>query len=352
MISKPGNFSLVRNFNGLSVAAVVINTMPMWVAELLESHDLDVAEAGLTATLVLLFMSAGCLVPLWNSRRHLRRIAVTIACIIPIVLTTQVGLASYQVILICQFWGATLGFMMSASVRHTLSAQGGLKRIGQALSLGFLLSLLGIIISASLGWPVLWILAFICGLSLLTEEPVSTPRIVFSLPWHSIGRETSFLLFFVAMGAFWALLEVVAREKDFAGIDLAVLASLLISGIASGLVGRLARSWQNLALASGLFVAGLTGGIAYYAASEWLFVSALLVNSFALFLLLPLYINMTNNPPEVKAATYLLGLALGGLVGGIAVQSFGYTGLAVFLALASIPATAILWLWSLQRAGN
>lgn len=327
----------------LSFGALLINTIPAWIAELAEARAVSEATAGALASLVLLSAAAACAL---SSRARATVLVWGALAALPLSLGalafSAYGSAAGAAV-ICVALGAALG-VLSAIALAAASRLGALQQIiGRSLGVGLIAALFVFLANFQFGMRVLWMLLVIAVVLLpiaarLGQRPALAPQ-------SRATSGTSFpawqLPFFVMMGAYWAFLEVYARALG-GGLDGAL--SIWLSGsLLSGALGSLVASFTgNRATAqAALLCAALTGAVSYIAPSIGLLGLSIVANGFFLFLYFPLYlagpgVDGAGENAVQRMAVYLLGFAAGGLIGAMVLKVAGFAGLATAIALSGI----------------
>lgn len=316
----------------IGYAVTVLNTMPVWLAELSQKSGGSSTAAGLVASLLLLSATAGCLAGPGLPRPSGPRIAAgtVLACVIGAAAVPVFGLASLVAGSVLA--GVSMGVVLSVPLSLGLHSQKALRVFGYGMSLGCVVSFVLLVFLALAGLNSLPFLAALAGLQLailVRSVPAGGRPDYGAFAW---ARDISLFPFFVLMGAYWALLELFAIDLGVRSLSGWLAASLLFSALGSflaGLASSRLRRWLQLA---GLLIAALAGGLTYAAFSETALGLMILCNAFGLFLFFPLYLEATDSPP-FGMARYLLGFALGGGAGSLLVALGGYPALAVAVAV-------------------
>ncbi len=325
----------------LSFGAVLINTMPVWIAEIARGHSLSGTTAGLLGSIVLLMAALSCAGA--TTVAHAAALVTAAAVIVPLCLVfLAVPVASYAIALLiaCVFLGGSLGVLTAHALRdanHDAELQ---KTISGALVIGLLTALLIYLVLPLSGVNLLWLLA-VLSLSLLA---LASPKRLL----HETSEASGVALwsgfpflqfpFFVMMGAYWTYIELFASSITGAG-DLSywLLGSLLTGAAGSFLAGKTGTRSENIVRASAFLCAAISAAISYIAPSFILLGISVLANGFFLFLYFPLYLAERGNGDRradvsKRMAAYLLGFASGGAVGAGVVHLAGFSGLAIAIA--------------------
>ncbi len=309
--------------------------MPIWLSELaVKSGSSDVA-VGLLASAVLVSAAVGCLFGSSAGHLSLPRIAGGLAC---------GGLAcaaiSQTIVLPVLFAGAcavglSQGIVLALALSRKDSEATTLRMIGNGIAVGCVASfvLLGGLFATGLSLlPLLAALAGVQVLLMLQKLPLPGNGNTQHLDWT---EDLILLPFFICMGAYWTFLEIFAAERQLGGLSGWLAASLLLSATGSFLAGAMPDRITLHARIAGLLLAAFAGCLTYLSRTEMLIGASILINAFGLFLFFPLYLDRTD-APATGMARYLLGFALGGGAGSLAIAVGGYPALAVAVAVSGL----------------
>lgn len=321
----------------IGYAVTVLNTMPIWLAELSEKSGSGTTAAGIIASLVLMSSTAGCLLGPLLPRPSGARFAagIVLVCVLLAAAVSSYGLVHLVAGSILA--GTAIGIVLSVSLSLGLSSAKALRVFGHGMSLGCVVSfvLLALLAMADLNsLPFLAALAGVQFAILLQALPAGSSLAYRSIAW---AQDLSFLPFFVLMGAYWALLEVFALDLGVRTLSGWLAASLLCSALGAYFAGSAVSRFRRALLLSGLLLAAVSGGLTYASSSEFTMGVMVLCNAFGLFLFFPLYLDVTDAPP-FGMARYLLGFALGGSAGSVLVAIGGYPALAAAIAVSGLAA--------------
>ncbi|MFA3918669.1 hypothetical protein [Ruegeria hyattellae] len=319
----------------------ILNTMPIWLAELAVKSGSSEVAVGLLASVILVSAATGCLFGSSTGHLSLPRIAGGLAC------GGLAGAAIAQTIAppvlfagACAV-GLSQGIVLALALSRTDSKPTTLRMIGNGISVGCVISfvlLAGIFATGLSLLPLLAVLAGVQALLLLQRLPVPGNGNTQRLDW---ARDLILLPFFVCMGAYWAFLEIFATEQQLGGLSGWLAASLILSAIGSFLAGATPHRITLHARITGLLLAALAGCLTYLSRTETLLGALILINAFGLFLFFPLYLDRTDSP-ATGMARYLLGFALGGGAGSLAIAVGGYPALATAVAVSGLIALPAL----------
>ncbi len=254
----------------------------------------------------------------------------------------------------CGILGLSIGGVLARGLQHAFSLKKPILIISPAMSIGLILSLLAIILKAVFSILVIWQIAFLsfvimCFLMADKLWPTDIRSGAILLRRSFSWTDVLYLPFFVAMGGFWAFIEILGRQISVPFLETLLLASLVFSAFGSAIPSAIATNrtahWSLISL----IVSAVTGAAVYLTSSGVTFAIMLLANSFFLFVFLPLYLagnssSKQQSSPQIKAALYLLGLALGGAMGGLILAEYGHTIFAIAIFATVVPAMVALWL--------
>lgn len=323
----------------LGFGALLINTMPAWIAEMAARGGVADSSAGALASLLLLCAAAAC-----ACAPRVRRSVVTWPALAALPLSlgalAMTGSAAGLPAL-CAILGASLGYL-SALALTAATGTGALRLIvSRSLGIGLVVALAVYLSNAAFGASVLWML----GALALALLPVMVPlsRCAAPQPRPTLGRWSGLpvwqLPFFTMMGAYWAYLELYgSRLADAGALSLWLSASLVTGALGSFIAGGIGGRLSAKLAAAALVCAALTGALSYVAPSEPVLGLSILANGFFLFLYFPLYLAGSGGDADgssvaLRMASYLLGFAAGGLIGALVLEAAGFAGLAAGIAL-------------------
>ncbi|WP_299886662.1 hypothetical protein [uncultured Ruegeria sp.] len=325
----------------ISFGAVIINTMPIWLAELADHRQVSEPLAGGLGSLVLLTAAVACAVPARRKAGLFVRLCIPMALL---VLALGERLSIIFIGLTCILLGAAFGFVTKRAL-HALQQEGDpLKLVSAALSIGLGFSFVIYLVLSASSLRVLWILvtASVC---LLLVRPQNTPKTIRCQRHEStIDLPLGYVPFFIMMGAYWSFLELYGQSiSPQGGMATWLLFSLVTGAIGSFVAGLIPpRHWRRVQ-AIALLAAVLTGAASYIAPHMDFLGFTIVANGFFLFLFFPIYIASRQDRAPMAMASYLLGFAFGGLVGAFVLQIAGYPGLGLailasgFIAVLSGP---------------
>lgn len=341
-----GNTGTLRAIVVLGFGAALINTMPMWIAEIAKSHAFSDTFAGLMGGVILLAAALSCGIGASGRVLGLARVAAVLVPLCLVVFAVPVAPAYTGLAVVASVClGAAFGVLTAWALLEA-SVLGDLQRIiSGAVSLGLMSALVIYLLIPLLGIRSLWALA-VLSLSLVAavgaeQAPVSHSP---SGHGHPFLREFPVLQFpfFVMMGAYWTYLELFASSLEVSGdLSLWLLGSLLTGVCGSLLAGRIGTGSGKYLRDVALLCAAMSGAISYIAPTITVLGISVLVNGFFLFLYFPLYLSAhstqrRDTDSERRMAIYLLGFALGGVAGAGILQIGGFAGLAVAIAMAGL----------------
>lgn len=327
----------------LAFGVVLLNTLPVWLAELAALGGLSDVASGVLASLILVSSAIGCFRGSLLSNRGVPRL-----CGVSVVLCFGLAAAvpslpGWVVFILSLIVGASLGVVLSRGLAVLARATNPTTSIGVTISIGLVISLVILGASAVLQMSIIPIISGSAGIAMAV-----------AWPFLEVGaqRKARFLIqfwqllpFFVAMGVYWVFLELYAKSMGIATIVGWIAASLIVSAAGSALAGHIAQSRRNAVKSAALVLAALTGGLTYLGQSETFIGLMILANAFFLFLYIPFY--LTAPAPEEPAdrvtrrmAVYLLGFAFGGIAGTALLSVGGYGLVAVGIAATGLAAIA------------
>ena len=316
----------------VSFGAVVINTMPMWLAELKATAEISETLAGFLGSSLLLAAALSCALRLPYLTPGLGRVAVPLAFS---VLAT--GTVDHPALLavICLGLGVALGLLTRQALGR-LSKGDVLQGVSTALAIGLCISLLVYLALPLFQVSPLWALAAL-SLALFSvrldhNESNASPSLGLAhLPF-------GYLPFFALMGAYWSFIEIYATSlEESRSVAMWLLASLVASVAGSALAAKVPHPLRHLVGHLALSATALSGAIGYWIAAPLLLGISIVANGFFLFLFFPLYLSLQGERAAPAMALYLLGFAFGGLLGASIIALGGYTALAVAILLSPIP---------------
>lgn len=325
----------------LAFAVTILNTMPIWLAELAFKSDGSDVAVGLLASAVLVSAALGCLFGSSAMRLLSLRTAGVVVCgglagaAIAQTIAPPVLFAGACVV------GLSKGIVLALSLSRKHSEAAMLRMIGNGIAIGCVTSFVLLAGKFATGLSLLPLLAALAGVqALLLQQHLPLPRNGDRqrLDW---ARDLVLMPFFICMGAYWAFLEIFAAEQELGGLSGWLAASLLLSAIGSFLAGATPDRITSHARIAGLLLAAFTGCLTYLSQTEMLLGVSILLNAFGLFLFFPLYLDRTD-APAAGMARYLLGFALGGGAGSLAIALGGYPALAVAVAASGLIALPAL----------
>lgn len=323
----------------LGFGAVLINTMPVWIAEIARGYSISDTTAGLLGSVVLLTAAMACGGLTANRAATLAGAAVVLVPLSLVVLAVPFASSASLSLIACVVLGGSLGVLTARALRESNHPAELQQTISHALALGLLTALLIYLALPLSGLNPLWCLA---ALSLSLLVATGSER----LPHQDAGRiGTAFwsnfpLLqfpFFVMMGAYWTFIEIFASSLAAEGdLSFWLLGSLLTGATGSFLASKIGAKKDTVRDGAFLFAA-ISGAISYCAPSFAILGISVLANGFFLFLYFPLYLAARSIGKEqagasIRMATYLLGFAFGGAVGAGVLHLAGFAGLALAIA--------------------
>ena len=339
---------------GLILGSILINTLPVWLEELANRYALSPDHAGVLATLVLLGSGAAC----W-ARSVLRHWAIdlasaVLAVVLPVLALHASQLALGSVLAAGLVFGAALGVVLGRSFSAAFAGPDALKTISISLTVALLVSLVIVLVSAGLRLAAIGQIALCaagyCGvLLLLVWRPPSGGQAGMDYNWMPDWRTLLYLPFFIAMGGFWAFVEIYGNAHAIAHIKEVLAASYVVSALGSGCVVLIKRERGAFWLMMSLVLTAGAGGLAYLTVSFPVFAAMFLINSFFLFVFFPLYVSddassqKSSNPPA-RVGLYLFGFAIGGAMAGVVIAQLGYSAFAALIVLSAVPPAAGAWL--------
>ncbi|WP_170406455.1 hypothetical protein [Ruegeria arenilitoris] len=317
----------------------ILNTMPIWLAELAAKSGSSEVVVGLLASVVLLTAAIGCVIGT-VAGHVLPRVAGAVACIGIAAAAIEQTISTAILFVGAAIVGSSLGMVLAVPLSRSSGVDSVLRMISNGMAIGCVASfalLAGIHATGiSLLLP-LALLAAIQAILLLLHLPPPGKRNVRHFNWK---QDLSLMPFFICMGAYWAFLEVFSIEQDLGSLSAWLAASLWLSALGSFIAGIILDRLRLHAQIVGLLLAAFAGGLTYLSSSELLMGATILVNAFGLFLFFPLYLDRTDAPAS-GMARYLLGFAMGGGMGSLAIAMGGYPALAsavVISGLIALPA--------------
>lgn len=325
----------------IGYAIAILNTMPIWLVELIDKTGGTSTMMGLIASLVLTAAAIGCLIGqrFWSSKA-----AVLCGGIVFLgLLGSSLAAAFSAAVLIAgaALVGVASGVVLSAALSSDADSTHMVRIFGHGMSLGCLASLVVLASVAITGVPPLPILAVLAGVQLILVLKPLSRGVPHAYSPAVLWRDLFLFPFFLMMGAYWAFLEVFAREQGFETLSGWLAASLVFSALGSFVAGVAPERRRNMLRLFGLGLTAVSGGLTYLAFSEVTLGLMIQCNAFGLFLFVPLYLNGTD-APVFGMARYLFGFALGGGAGGLIIVVGGYAALAVLIVAAGLVAIPAL----------
>jgi len=320
----------------LSLGAIVINTMPVWLAELADHQQVSEPLAGGFGSLVLLAAAVACVGPIWGKFAHAARLFIPASFAI---LALGERLPVIGLGLCCILLGVALGLATNRALYGLRQVEDPLKLVSAALAFGLGVSFAIYLVLFSFSPNVMWILAAtsLILLMVMADNPLVADRRQKHISSSSLPL--GYVPFFVMMGAYWSFLELYGQSigaKD--GLALWLLFSLVAGAIGSLVAGWFPSChWPGLRTFA-LLAAAITGAASYISPNLNLLGLSILANGFFLFLFFPLYISTHQDRAPVAMAIYLLGFAFGGLAGAFILQISGYPGLGLTILASGLVA--------------
>ncbi len=309
--------------------------MPIWLVELAVKSESSDVTVGLLASVVLLSAAIGCAAGADTRFKTLPLAAAAVACcgvsgaaMVQTISTTVLFVGAGIV-------GLSLGLVLALPLSRSLTDTSIVRMIGNGMAIGCAASfvlLMGIHVTELSLLPHLALLTVIQVILLLRKLPVQNKSSVRHFNWK---QDISLLPFFICMGAYWAFLEVFSVELNLGSLSDWLAGSLLLSGLGSYLAGIIPNRLSLYAGVFGLLLAAFAGGLTYLSKSELLIGATILINAFGLFLFFPLYLDRTD-APATGMARYLLGFAMGGVLGSFSIAVGGYPALAAAVAVSGL----------------
>ncbi len=325
----------------ISYATTILNTMPIWLAELADKSGGTSTAIGLIASLVLTTAAIGCVL---GSRVQHSRVVLFCGGIVCLgLLGASLNPTFGQTVLIAgsAVGGVASGVVLSVPLSLAINSRDMLRIFGHGMSFGCIASFVILAGTAATGVSLLPILAVLAGVqvvALLWPESSDMPRTHLPVTW---AHDLSLFPFFVLMGSYWAFLEVFAREQGFETVSGWLAASLILSALGSFFASRVPDERRHRWRLFGLVLAAFAGGLTYLSFSEITLGMMILCNAFGLFLFFPLYLDGTD-APALGMARYLMGFALGGGAGSLILVSGGHAALAGAIVVSGLVAMPLL----------
>lgn len=327
---------MLRQISWLIVAiSVFMNTLPIWIAELVTRYEMAASFAGAIATSFCLLVAVFCLIKRLHIRQRLLNL-VFVCCIMGAIvsITWIQGLVPFVVpfllVAVC------LGLRLTDEIARLRTMANFEKGIGDSVATGMLLSFLILVSSGFFATSTLLIVLLVC-LSAASQPPATKSTEISPPNLEDWKRHTPYFLFFASMGAFWATIELHSVAQKLPSMATVLGFSLLVSAVGSASAVKFgARTSLVFLVISALSASGI-----FLSGSFWLITLLVMTNSFALFTLLPKYVSGFDNFPEQATnatAIYLLGFSVGGLLGGGLFDGLGPIGLAAVCFGLSVPA--------------
>ncbi|MCK8483945.1 hypothetical protein MUY21_07840 [Aliiroseovarius sp. S2029] len=329
----------------LGFGAALINTMPIWIAEISQAYALSDAAAGMHASVTLLAAALSCgIAASWRVAGLARGSAVLVPICLVVMAAPFASNSAGLALAASACLGAALGILTAKALYEASSHAERHKIISTALSFGLMTALLIYLLLPMTDLKSLWILA-VLSLSLVAAGGSdSVSRQTSGRDGHSVLSDFPVLQFpfFVMMGAYWTYIELFASSLEAAGdLSLWLLGSLLMGVLGSLIAGKLGATSGRYLPNTALLCAAMSGAVSYLAPTFAVLGVSVLANGFFLYLYFPLYLagRGTNNgrsTSERKMAIYLLGFALGGAAGAGLLHIAGFIGLAIAIAMAGL----------------
>ncbi|WP_152912658.1 hypothetical protein [Candidatus Rhodobacter oscarellae] len=322
----------------LGLGAIVINTMPVWLAELASHQQVSEPLAGGFGSLVLLAAAVACVGPISGRFDYAARLCIPVSFAI---LALGERLPVIGLGLCCVLLGLALGLATKRALRGLQKVESPLELVSTALTFGLGVSFAIYLALFSFALNVMWILAGTSLILLLARSENASITVRRDQHLSSAGLPLRFVPFFVMMGAYWSFLELYGQSIGTqGGLALWLLFSLIAGAIGSFLAGRLPSRYGTGLQTFALLAAAVTGASSYVSPNLTLLGLSILANGFFLFLFFPLYISSHQDRAPAAMASYLLGFAFGGLAGALILQITGYPGLGL-----TILATGLVAIW-------
>lgn len=315
----------------IALGAVVINTMPMWLAVLASGPNHSQTLAGGLGSCVLLAAAMACAFRLPYLTLVMARIVVPLAFA---VLAADVDKHPVVLLVTCLVLGLALGALtQNALVR--MPTGNVLQGLGTALAIGLFVYLFVYLALPVIQLSPLWVL---CALSLTLFSVRLDSREANLISGSGLsGLPLGYLPFFALMGAYWSFIEIYATSLgDNGSVVNWLLGSLLASAAASALSARIPPSLRQPVGHFALGAAALTGAASYWVVTPIVLGASIVANGFFLFLYFPLYLSSQEGHATDAMALYLLGFALGGLLGAAIIGIGGYTALALAILISPL----------------
>lgn len=325
----------------LGLGAIVINTMPVWLAVLADHPQVSEPLAGGLGSLVLLTVAAACVVPVYVKAGLPLRLCTTAAFSF---LAFGAGMPIAGLVLTCILLGLALGLVTKWALLALQQEDEPLKHVSLALSFGLIISFAIYLVLSAYSLNIMWLLAAISASLLiapLERAPNAANR---QLRGSATGLPLGYFPFFIMMGAYWSFLELYGQSIGaHDGLAFWLLVSLVTGAIGSFLAGLLPSRHRRQVQTFALLAAALTGAASYISPNLNLLGLSILANGFFLFLFFPLYIASYQDQAPTAMAGYLLGFAFGGLVGALILQLTGYPGLGLTILASGLIAMLPGW---------
>ncbi|WP_170766241.1 hypothetical protein [Ruegeria lacuscaerulensis] len=319
----------------IALAVTVLNTMPIWLAELAEKSGISDVAVGLLASVVMLCSAVGCAIGADTRNKALLRGAGIVAFSGITGAATVQGISTAVLFVGAGGVGLAFGVVLALPLSRSFTEAKVLRTIGIGMAIGCAASFILLVVVHVAEWSLLTFLALLSAIQIILlfrKMPAQNYRNNGHFDWK---RDISLLPFFICMGAYWAFLEVFSAEQDLGSLSAWLAASLLLSGLGSCLAGIVPNRLGLRAKIIGLLLAAFAGGLTYLSKTEFLVGMTILLNAFGLFLFFPLYLDRTDTP-AAGMARYLLCFALGGVIGSLAIAVGGYTALAAAVVLSGL----------------
>lgn len=281
----------------LGYGGVLINTMPIWLVWITAISDAGEALPGVLASVVLLTAAAGCGFGNRVMRNDLLRVTAFLVMLIPALGVFSGTIAPAVLLSAGALFGLAFGLLLYLSLRVLLAIDESARAIGDTLADALVVSLTVLLIVTAYPHAILPILS---ALSLIPAAIAIVGRVskgtepsdgtLLRLGWHSLR----FLGFFIAMGAYWAFLEVHADQRALGPISAWLFGGLLASAAGAALAACVpSRSRKRVMLLS-MLSAAVSGGATYATAVPSIVGTSIRANGFFLFVFFPLYLGAAN----------------------------------------------------------
>lgn len=326
---------------------LMLNMLPVWLAELRGVDNYAPEEVGWIATVSISTLCLGFSVVL--------KLPASTS-LLALGSSATVAIASYLLInaeglsitlILATTVGVGLGVQFAGAVSAALASGNPLPSLSAGVSFGVFVSVVVLFAFPLFGVPVLASLPAVCAVLALyaLTTRVGTGFGVSALQFVAKFRPLDLLYFpfFLLMGGMWAFAAVYAEAEGIDGLAHLFAIALLISAIGA-LLPSYAKNQHIVLVAIGcLLISAVSGGSLFLTSTMIGYAVCLIVNSVGVFTFLPIYLERVSRADDEQTnvaglALYAGGFAAGGFVAGLIIEMLGYVGFALIVISSGGPA--------------